>query len=107
MASSFHCFVNATMEWLVLLLVSLRMGTASSKATAGDLDAYGIKIAGNDVLFTEVYSPGRTILVQMAPYSNTDAKQQCLLRYRDPAHSIYTVGVGSKHLRLRLQRLAG
>ena len=86
------------MEWLMLLLVSLRFSTAKApfSPNTGDQNAYGIKIAGNNDLFAQANSQARILLIQMAPYNTTDHNYQCLLPYPDPAQYVYTVGVGSK-----------
>jgi hypothetical protein len=53
-ASLYHT-VNTHMEWLMYLLVSLRISTteASFDPIVGEVDVYGIKMAGNDILFVQ------------------------------------------------------
>ena len=62
----------------------------------GDQDAYGIKIAGNNDLFVQANSWDRTFLIHLAPFSTIDDQSPCYVSYPDPAHYIYTVGIGSK-----------
>ena len=86
------------MEWLVfrLLLVRLSMAMASSSPNTEDQDAYGIKIAGNDILFVQANSRERTFFVHMTSHNTDGSPYQCSFSYRDPVHYIYTVGIGSK-----------
>ena len=86
------------MEWRVFLLVSLRFSTATASFSPNteDLDAYGIKIAGNNDLFVQANSWDRTFLIHLAPFSTIDDQSPCYVSYPDPAHYIYTVGIGSK-----------
>ena len=86
------------MEWLVLLLVSLRLSTvtASFRPNTRDLDAYGIKIAGNAGVFVQANSRDRTLLIGLAPFRAIDNDSSCFVSYPDPAHYIYTLGIGSK-----------
>ena len=86
------------MEWLVfrLLLVRLSMAMASFSPNTEDQDAYGIKIAGNDILFVQANSRERTFFVHMTSHNTDGSPYQCSFSYRDPVHYIYTVGIGSK-----------
>ena len=59
-----------------------------------DNDAYGVKIAANDVLFVQAKSSAKTFLVQFAPYDFTGDALQCRLNYDDSTHYVYSVGVG-------------
>jgi hypothetical protein len=61
-----------------------------------DFDAYGLKIAANDVLFVEAKGNGETYLIQFAPYNYTFGSLQCSFNYDDPAHYVYSVKVGMK-----------
>ena len=86
------------MEWMVfrLLLLRISITTAPFSPNTGDLDAYGIKIAGNDILLVEAYSIDRFFVVQMGPFNTADPNYQCGRGYPDPGLYVYTVGVGSK-----------
>ena len=61
-----------------------------------DFDAYGLKIAANDVLFVQAKSALKTFLVQYAPYDVIFNLFQCTISYDDSTHYVYSVGVGSK-----------
>jgi hypothetical protein len=61
-----------------------------------DYDAYGLKIAANDVLFVEANNDWGTFLVQFAPYNYTMNSLQCSIDFDDSAHYAYSVGVGIK-----------
>ncbi|CAF4570430.1 unnamed protein product [Rotaria sp. Silwood2] len=61
-----------------------------------DYDAYGIKIALNDILFVEARGKSESFLVQYAPYNHTVHSLQCSIDYDDNAHYVYSVGVGIK-----------
>ena len=86
------------MEWLMLLLVSLRLSTvtASFSPNTRDLDAYGVKIAGNKDLFVQANSRDRTFLTVTFPYYINEPNFRCSFTYTNPAEYIYTVGFGSK-----------
>ena len=81
---------------LLVLLQVMSIDMAAFSPNIGDLDAYGIKITGNDVLFAQANSQAHLFLIQMTPFNTTDPDYQCLLPYPDPAQYVYTVGVGSK-----------
>jgi hypothetical protein len=84
--------------WLVFLVTLIRVytviGTFSPDTT--DFDAYGVKIAANDVLFVEANGQGATFLIQFGPYNYTMAPLQCSIDYDDSTHYVYTVGIGAK-----------
>ena len=82
---------------LLLLLSSLTIINGFSP-DYNDYDAYGTKIAINDILFVEAKNQDFTYIVQFAPYNNTKAPLQCFLNYPDISHYIYTVGVGSSQV---------
>ena len=86
------------MEWLMFLLVSLQICTtkASFNPLVGEVDAYGIKIAGNDILFVQANAEGHGLLIRMAPYNTSDEYRRCVIYLSDPSHYIYSVGVGTK-----------
>ena len=86
------------METLVLLLIVLRplLVNAAFYPDINDYDAYGIKIAANDILFVQAKNHDHNFLVQFAPYNNTNDSLHCSLAYADSSHYVYTVGVGSQ-----------
>jgi hypothetical protein len=84
--------------WFLLLTILLRnnlVATDFSPDTT-DFDAYGLKIAANDVLFVEADNDAQIFLVQFAPYNYTMTTLQCSIDFDDEAHYVYSVGVGIK-----------
>ncbi|CAF4286003.1 unnamed protein product, partial [Rotaria sordida] len=59
--------------YLLFLIILLRDSKviATFSPDTSDYNAYGPKIAANDVLFVEAYSNGKTFVVQFAPYNYT------------------------------------
>ncbi len=84
--------------WLLLLIILLRSDIVISDFSpdTSNYDAYGLKIAANDVLFVQANGDGETFLIQYAPYNYTFNSLQCSFDYYDPAHYVYSVGVGIK-----------
>ncbi|CAF1120920.1 unnamed protein product [Adineta ricciae] len=86
--------------WFVLLYLIAHQGqfvsSDSFSPDMSDYDAYGIKIAANDVLFAQVDNSGQTFLVQFAPYNYTFDSLQCSFDFDDSTHYVYSVGVGQK-----------
>ena len=78
----------------VELLLALTVARFSPDRS--DHDAYGIKIAGNDILFVQANNDDQSYLVQFAPYNYTNESLQCSPLY--PASS-------SLHLRGRCRLL--
>ena len=85
------------MAWLLYLVLWLADRVASDFSPAlADYDAYGLKIAINDVFFIEAKNQPQNFLVQFAPYDCQYDSLQCSLDFNDPAHYVYSVGVGLK-----------
>jgi hypothetical protein len=84
--------------WLIFLIILLHTNIVISSFSpdTSDYDAYGLKIAANDVLFVQANGDVKTFLVQYAPYNYTFGSLQCSFDYDDPAHYVYSVGVGIK-----------
>ena len=84
--------------WFVYLAVLLHHATLTIgfSPDTSDFDAYGLKMAANDILFVEAKSAVDTFLVQYAPYNVTFDSFQCTINYDDSAHYVYSVGVGSR-----------
>jgi hypothetical protein len=82
-------------RFLIILLHTNLVITDFSPDTS-DYDAYGLKIAANDVLFVQANGDSETFLIQYAPYNYTFNSLQCSFDYDDPAHYVYSVGVGIK-----------
>ena len=81
--------------FLIILLLNGMVNTNFSPDTT-DYDAYGLKIAANDVLFVQANGNGEKFLIQFAPYNYTFGSLQCSIDYDDSAHFVYSVGVGIK-----------
>ena len=85
--------MNRLFIWILLLLHS----TANSfSPPTENFDAYGVKIAANDILFVQAKGTEGAFLVQFAPFNDTGNTSQCSISYEDSAHYIYSVGLGSK-----------
>ena len=86
------------MRHLILLLVLLHPHsiTTTFSPDTSDFDAYGLKIAANDVLFAQAKNQAKTFLVQFAPYNFTRGSLQCNIDFADQSHYVYSVAVGSK-----------
>jgi hypothetical protein len=84
--------------WLLLLIILFRSDIVIGDFSpdTSNYDAYGLKIAANDVLFVEAYVDEQTFLVQYAPYNYTMSSLQCSFDYDDSAYYVYSVGVGIK-----------
>ncbi|CAF4949856.1 unnamed protein product [Rotaria sp. Silwood1] len=89
---------SSQIMYLLFLIILLHdekvIGTFSPDTS--DYDAYGSKIAANDVLFVQAYGVGKTFLVQFAPYNYTFDSLQCSINYDDTTHYVYSVGIGQK-----------
>jgi hypothetical protein len=82
--------------WLFLLIILFNWDIVINDFSpdTSDYDAYGLKIAANDVLFVEANGDAQTFLIQFAPYNYTFGSLQCTVDYDDSAHYVYSVGVG-------------
>ena len=81
---------------LIWILLLTYFTIESFSPTKSDFDAYGMKIAANDLLFVQAKGIEEAFLIQFAPYDNTTSSDQCLLYYLDSSNYIYSVGVGIK-----------
>ena len=61
-----------------------------------DYDAFGLKLAANDVLFVQADVWMQMFIVQYAPYNYTFSALECFIPYDDPTHYVYSIGVGWK-----------
>ncbi|CAF3748534.1 unnamed protein product [Adineta steineri] len=82
-------------QLLILSLLSSR-STSDFAPDTKSYDAYGLKLAANDVMMVEVRSDSKTFLVQFAPYNYTTTSLQCSINYDDSTHYVYSVGIGSQ-----------
>ena len=83
-----------TLMLLLLIVLSPLLANAAFYPDINDYDAYGMKIAANDILFVQAKNHDHNFLVQFAPYNNTNDSLHCSLPYADSSHYVYTVGVG-------------
>jgi hypothetical protein len=76
------------MRHLLLLLVLLHPHsiTTTFAPDTSDFDAYGLKIAANDVLFAQAKNKAKAFLIQFAPYNFTRGSLQCNIDFADQAH---------------------
>ena len=81
---------------LALIICYAPLATTAFYPDVNNYDAYGQKIAVNDILFAQAKNQDQTFLVQFAPYNNTKGSLQCIIPFDDAAHYVYSVGVGSK-----------
>jgi hypothetical protein len=86
----------ATMYWKLLVTILVGRLAADFAPDTTSYDAYGIKLAANDVLLVEARSDSKTFLVQFAPYNYTASSLQCSVSYDDPTHYVYSVGIGAQ-----------
>ena len=93
-----HFQLEAQTMWFIFLTILLYNGVVSTDFSPDttDFDAYGLKIAGNDVLFVEADNNAHTYLVLFEPYNYTMGSLQCSVSFDDSAHYVYSVGVGIK-----------
>ena len=65
-----HFQLEAQTMWFIFLTILLYNGVVSTDFSPDttDFDAYGLKIAGNDVLFVEADNKAQTYLVLFEPY---------------------------------------
>jgi hypothetical protein len=95
---SFNFSDKARIMWLIYLIILFRteISISSFSPDTSDFDAYGLKIAANDVLFVEANGAGTKFVIQFAPYNYTFGSLQCSISYDDSTHYVYSVGVGIK-----------
>ena len=99
MRQGFLCrSVSSQMASLKLFLVLLRISIAigAFDPDLRNLESYGIRISGNNDLFAHANSQDRLFIVQLAPYNDTNNRQQCSVPYSDRSHYVYTIGLGSR-----------
>ncbi|CAF1330687.1 unnamed protein product [Adineta steineri] len=80
----------------LIILFHLELFNSSFSPDTSNYDAYGLKIAANDVIFVEAQGDEETYLVQFAPYDYAMGSLQCSFDYDDSTHYVYSVGVGQK-----------
>ena len=62
-----------------------------------DYNAYGLKIAANDIMIVEAQNDLTDFLVQFAPYTNNVTQtvaRSCLIEYDDTSQYVYAVALG-------------
>ncbi|CAF2809402.1 unnamed protein product [Rotaria sp. Silwood2] len=84
--------------WLILIFLVLDIHTIHGDFSPDttDFDAYGVKIAANNILLVEAQSESQIFLVRFSPYNYTQNTLQCSIDYDDPAHYVFSVNVGLK-----------
>jgi hypothetical protein len=81
---------------VILLLTGGRSVQSDFSPDTTDYDAYGVKVAANNIMLVEAENSAYTFLVQYAPYNYTFNSLQCLIDFDDPSHYVYSVGIGAK-----------
>ncbi|CAF2152997.1 unnamed protein product [Rotaria magnacalcarata] len=76
-------------------MANLSICAAIFNPDTNDYDAYGLKIAANNILLVESHSNAYEFLILLTPYDNVTNDQQCFLSYTDETHYVHSVGVGS------------
>ncbi|CAF1038482.1 unnamed protein product, partial [Didymodactylos carnosus] len=62
-----------------------------------DYNAYGLKLAANEVLLVEAQNDYQVFLVQFAPYNTSETSRSlCYIAFNDSSNYIYNVGIGKK-----------
>jgi hypothetical protein len=87
---------------LIQLLSSLLLFIYLSSATTfspdpTDYDAYGLKIAANNLMIVEAQNDYTEFLIQFAPYTDNivqTSQQSCAIEYYDLSQFIYAVALG-------------
>jgi hypothetical protein len=89
---------NIQKIWFLYLIILLHTNIVITDFSpdTSDFDAYGLKIAANDVQFVQAYGDAEYFLVQYAPYNYMFGSLQCEFDYDDEQHYVYSVGVGVK-----------
>ncbi len=87
---------------LVQLLLSFLLFICLSSADnfspdTSDYDAYGLKIAANNIMIVEAQNDLTEFLIQFGPYTDNTTQsdqQSCSIEYEDPSMYVYTVALG-------------
>ncbi|CAM4786844.1 unnamed protein product [Rotaria magnacalcarata] len=79
----------------LLMMIDPLIGVGYFDPDINDYDAYGLKIAVNNILLVESLPNNYEFLIVLAPYNNVTYEQQCFMEYVDVDHYVYSVGVGS------------
>ena len=85
-----------TMRYILLLCLLFPGSTGVFAPDTKSYEAYGVKLAANDVMLIEARSDSKAFLVQYAPYDYTATSLQCSINYDDPAHYVYSVAIGAQ-----------
>jgi hypothetical protein len=80
----------------VLLLASGQNARSDFSPDKTDYDAYGVKVASNEIMLLEAEGDLNQFLVQYAPYDYTFSPLQCTPNYDDETHYVYSVGIGAR-----------
>ncbi|CAM4836841.1 unnamed protein product [Rotaria magnacalcarata] len=78
----------------VLILVGLPICSGYFSPDTTDYDAYGLKVAGNNLISVESQPDNTAFFILFPPYNNVSTGQQCSLDYDNGNDYVYSVGVG-------------
>jgi hypothetical protein len=79
---------------VITLGIDLSFGQFSPRTS--DYNAYGLKIAGNDIMLIEALDDTQIFLTRFAPYNYTSQPLACPIKYKDSTHYVYSVDIGDK-----------
>lgn len=88
MAIIFEIFVSFSL---------LRCVTADFSPNKNDYNAYGLKVAANDLMIVQADNDLTEFLVQFSPYTDdveNSTNRRCSIEYDSVSHYIYTVALG-------------
>ncbi|CAF2732447.1 unnamed protein product [Rotaria sp. Silwood2] len=92
-----NCIDHTIISFLLLLHIHYLTSVFSPDPT--DYDAYGVKVAINDILLVQAHNARDppSFFIQFAPYNNTQNSPQCFTTYSDLLENyVYCVAVGKK-----------
>ncbi len=85
--------------FILLLLFICPTSGDNFSPDSSDYNAYGLKMAANDLMIVEAQNDYSLFLVQFPPYTDNitqTSQDSCLIQYDDTSWYIYTVAVGKK-----------
>lgn len=83
--------------FLLLLLFTYPASAAGFSPDTSDYNAYGLKIAANDLMIVEAQNDYTQFVVQFPPYTDNITEiieNNCWIQYDDPSQYVYTVVLG-------------
>lgn len=84
------------MKIALVFLLLIPVLVDSFQPNRADFDAFGTKIAINDLIFVEARNELGEFLVQFAPFNYSRESLQCEISFDDTAHYVFSVGLGEQ-----------